>query len=90
MIIRSDGRASHCRFGAGTGLFTRALLKHGDWSSDVGRIRATEPSEGMREVFAKTTADERVTIEEGYFDSTKVEDGWADLVIVAQVCPSLS
>jgi len=52
----------------------------------VNRIRATEPSEGMREVFAKNTSDPRVTIEEGYFDSSKVETGWADLAIVAQVC----
>lgn len=40
--------------GSGTGIFTRALLAHPDWSSSVAEIRAVEPSAGMRAQFAKT------------------------------------
>lgn len=39
----------------------------------------------MREVFSKTIKDERVTILEGSFDNTGIENGWADLVVIAQV-----
>lgn len=39
----------------------------------------------MREVFSKTVKDDRISISEGYFDATGVEDGWADLVVIAQV-----
>lgn len=39
----------------------------------------------MREQFTKTVHDERVTVSEGTFDTTPVEDGWADLVVIAQV-----
>lgn len=74
------------RIGSGTGIFTRALLAHPDWSgSTIGQLRAVEPSEGMREQFSKTVTDARVTVAEGTFDRTGVEDGWADLVVVAQV-----
>ena len=47
----------------------------------------------MREVFTKTIQDERVTAEEGTFNATNVEDGWADLVVIAQAyhwCPDYS
>lgn len=44
-----------------------------------------EPSEGMRETFSKTVNDDRVSLSEGYFDATGVEDGWADLVVIARV-----
>ena len=47
----------------------------------------------MREVFTKTIQDERVTAEEGTFNTTNVEDGWADLVVIAQAyhwCPDYS
>ncbi|EPQ58263.1 S-adenosyl-L-methionine-dependent methyltransferase [Gloeophyllum trabeum ATCC 11539] len=76
--------------GSGTGIFTRALLAHPEWSASLGRLRAIEPSEGMRDVFTKTVKDERVTTSYGTFDTTGVEDGWADIVIVAQAfhwCP---
>ncbi len=73
------------RIGAGTGIFTRALLAHPDWSGSIKQLRAIEPVEGMREQFSKTVIDERVTIAEGAFDRTGVEDGWADLVVIAQV-----
>lgn len=40
----------------------------------------------MREVFLKYTTDDRVSVSEGTFDETGVESGWADLVVIAQVC----
>lgn len=46
----------------------------------------------MRQVFIKTVSDEhgRVSISEGTFQETHVEDGWADLVVVAQVARPFS
>ncbi|KAJ6596936.1 S-adenosyl-L-methionine-dependent methyltransferase [Mycena vulgaris] len=76
--------------GAGTGIFTRAFLAHPEWASAIKELRAVEPSEGMREVFIKTISDDRVSISEGTFQQTGIEDGWADLVVVAQAfhwCP---
>ncbi|KAI5123364.1 hypothetical protein M0805_001785 [Coniferiporia weirii] len=76
--------------GAGTGIFTRALLAHPEWQTAVGELKAIEPSEGMREVFAKTVMDPRVSVANGTFDHTGAPDAWADLVIVAQAfhwCP---
>jgi len=76
--------------GSGTGIFTRALLAHPEWSTSVGQLTAFEPSAGMRGVFTKSVADERVTAKEGSFDHTSVEDNHADLVVVAQAfhwCP---
>ncbi|KAK0450945.1 S-adenosyl-L-methionine-dependent methyltransferase [Armillaria borealis] len=40
--------------GAGTGLFTKALFKHPDFSDAIRELRAVEPSAGMRDVFVKT------------------------------------
>ncbi len=74
------------RLGSGTGIFTRALLAHPDWSSAIKELRAIEPSEGMRSVFSKTVTDPRTSAHEGTFDTTGVEDGWADLVVIAQAC----
>ena len=73
------------RIGSGTGIFTRALLAHPDWKDAVKQLRAVEPSEGMRTQFNKTINDERVVCVEGTFDATSVEDGWADVIIIAQV-----
>ncbi len=39
----------------------------------------------MRSVFDKTIPDTRVSSQEGSFVKTGIEDGWADLVIMAQV-----
>ncbi|THH17816.1 hypothetical protein EW146_g3077 [Bondarzewia mesenterica] len=78
------------RIGSGTGIFTRALLTHPEWSKDIGQLRAVEPSEGMRKVFAKTVIDARASVEKGFFDHTGAEDGEADLVVIAQAfhwCP---
>ncbi|KAF9564612.1 S-adenosyl-L-methionine-dependent methyltransferase [Agrocybe pediades] len=77
--------------GAGTGIFTRALLKDPKWNALIKELKALEPSEGMRDVFTRTVPkDDRISIAEGYFDATKVEDGWADLIVIAQAfhwCP---
>nr|GAT58895.1 predicted protein [Mycena chlorophos] len=68
---------------SGTGLFTRALLAHPDWQS-IRHLRAVEPSEGMRESFAKHTVDERVELLSGTFDSTGLASGSADMIAIAQ------
>ncbi|KAF9013859.1 S-adenosyl-L-methionine-dependent methyltransferase [Cyathus striatus] len=76
--------------GAGTGIFTRALLSHSEWSDAVKQLQAFEPSEGMRTVFSNTVNDDRVKVAEGTFAHTTVESGWADLIIIAQAfhwCP---
>ncbi|SJL00597.1 uncharacterized protein ARMOST_03910 [Armillaria ostoyae] len=70
--------------GAGTGLFTKAFLKDPEFSGTVKELRAVEPSAGMRDVFVKTVQDDRVSVREGTFDITNIEDGWADLVVIAQ------
>ncbi|KAG1832695.1 S-adenosyl-L-methionine-dependent methyltransferase [Suillus variegatus] len=70
--------------GAGTGILTRALLAHSEWSSSIGTLRAIEPSGGMRDFWTKSVQDNRCTIVNGTFDDTGVEDGWADLIIIAQ------
>lgn len=78
------------RTGAGTGIFTRALLNQ-KWSSEIKHIKAVEPSQGMREVFAKTVSSDHVSISlgEGTFDTTGVEDQWGDIVVIAQVASRL-
>ncbi|KAF8881196.1 S-adenosyl-L-methionine-dependent methyltransferase [Infundibulicybe gibba] len=76
--------------GAGTGIFTRALLAHPDWAMAIRELKAVEPSAGMRRVFSETVTDERVSIQEGTFDTTGVETGWADFIFIAQAfhwCP---
>lgn len=76
--------------GAGTGISTRALLAHPEWATSIATLRAVEPSDGMRDVWTKTVSDNRCTIAKGTFDNTGVEDGWADLIIIAQAfhwCP---
>ena len=39
----------------------------------------------MREVFSSTVTDPRVTLSEGTFDKTGVEDGWADIILIVTV-----
>ncbi|KAJ7219298.1 S-adenosyl-L-methionine-dependent methyltransferase [Mycena pura] len=78
------------RIASGTGIFTRCFLAHPEWQSAIKQLRAVEPSEGMRNVFSKTVSDERVSVTEGTFQQTGIEDGWADLVVIAQAfhwCP---
>jgi len=83
-VVRSSSSVNVVEIGSGTGIFTRALLAHPDWSSSVKIWKAIEPSEGMRDVFSRTVKDDRVTVSEGTFDNTGVESGWADLVVIAQ------
>ncbi|KAI0093912.1 S-adenosyl-L-methionine-dependent methyltransferase [Irpex rosettiformis] len=88
--IRSQSLLNVVELGAGTGIFTRALLAHPDWQDAIKELRAVEPSAGMREQFTKTVDDSRASVAEGTFDTTGVEDGWADLVVIAQAfhwCP---
>ncbi|OSC99079.1 S-adenosyl-L-methionine-dependent methyltransferase [Trametes coccinea BRFM310] len=88
--VRSSPPLNVVELGAGTGIFTRALLAHPDWSDAIKELRAVEPSEGMRDVFTKSVSDPRVSVREGTFDTTGIEDGWADLVVIAQAfhwCP---
>ena len=75
-----------CRIGSGTGIFTRALLAHSQWNAAIKQIKAIEPSEGMRSIFSQQVKDDRVTVAEGTFIATGIADGWADLVVIAQVC----
>lgn len=76
------------RLGSGSGIFTRNLLTHPAWAESIGRLEAVEPSEGMRKSFEKSIQDPRVVTIDGTFDSTNLPDGWADVVIVAQVSNS--
>ncbi|KAF9815295.1 hypothetical protein IEO21_04658 [Rhodonia placenta] len=88
--VRGSPPLNVVELGSGTGIFTRALLAHPDWASSVKQLKALEPSEGMRDVFTKTVGNEHVSVSDGTFDITGVEDGWADLVVIAQAfhwCP---
>ncbi|KAF8843641.1 S-adenosyl-L-methionine-dependent methyltransferase [Paxillus ammoniavirescens] len=77
--------------GAGTGIFTRAFLAVDDGETKLASLKAIEPSAGMREVFEQKNTHDLVTIADGTFDNVpSVEDGWADLIIIAQAfhwCP---
>ncbi|KAG1877596.1 S-adenosyl-L-methionine-dependent methyltransferase [Suillus subalutaceus] len=80
---RAQRRWKIVEIGAGTGIFTRALLTHPEWATSIGTLRAIEPSEGMRNYWTKCVQDHRCTIVNGTFDNTGVEDGWADLIIIS-------
>ncbi|KAJ7040752.1 S-adenosyl-L-methionine-dependent methyltransferase [Mycena alexandri] len=80
--IKSSEPLNIIEIGSGTGLFTRALLVHEEWTA-VRSLKAVEPSEGMRETFSKYTTDPRVAVFEGTFDRTGVDSGWADLLVIA-------
>ena len=73
------------RIGSGTGIFTRALLAHPTFGPAIKELRAVEPSAGMRDKFSESISDGRLSVSEGTFDHTGAKDGWADLVVVAQV-----
>ncbi|KAJ7678205.1 S-adenosyl-L-methionine-dependent methyltransferase [Mycena polygramma] len=81
--IKSSGPLNVVEIGSGTGLSTRALLAHEEWT-DIRNLKAIDPSKGMREVFAKYTTDDRVVVSEGTFDNTGVESNWADLIVIVQ------
>lgn len=78
-VSKSTAPLNVVEIGAGTGIFTRALLAHSEWAASIGTLRAIEPSEGMRDVWTDTVDDNRCSIVKGTFDNTGVEDGWADL-----------
>lgn len=93
-VVYNISRCDPClscsnRLGAGTGIFTRALLADPEWASSVKELKAIEPSEGMREVFTKTVTDGRASASEGTFAATGVPSGWADIIIIAQVRTSI-
>jgi len=58
----------------------------------IGKLLAVEPSSGMREGFENGMAkagvevggEKVVNVVDGRFDSVPVEDGWADVVVIAQ------
>ncbi|KAG8754395.1 hypothetical protein FRC12_011200 [Ceratobasidium sp. 428] len=89
-IPKTDEPLKIAELGSGTGLFTRALLAHSVFGPAVGELRAIEPSEGMRQALEERTKDSRAKSLAGDFLNSGVEDGWADLVVVAQAfhwCP---
>jgi ubiquinone/menaquinone biosynthesis C-methylase UbiE len=65
---------------AGTGKFTELLAAR----EEKFEIVAVEPHETMRATLAAKGLD-GVVVREGKASSMKVEDGWADAIIVAQV-----
>ncbi|KAI5123347.1 hypothetical protein M0805_001768 [Coniferiporia weirii] len=69
--------------GCGTGIFTRDILAHPEWSKSIAEIKCMDPNEGMRAVFLKTLSDPRVNLSNGTFEDTGVADGWADLIVSA-------
>ncbi|KDR81644.1 hypothetical protein GALMADRAFT_239720 [Galerina marginata CBS 339.88] len=88
--LKASGPLNIVEIGSGTGIFTRALLADPKWNALVKELKAFEPSEGMRDVFSRTVKDSRISLSEGYFHATGVEEGWADLVVIAQAfhwCP---
>ncbi|KAG7092504.1 hypothetical protein E1B28_008855 [Marasmius oreades] len=89
-VVRGDPPYNVVEIGAGSGIFTRALLSHSDWSKNIETLKAIEPSLGMRAVFSQTVTDDRVSLQEGTFDTTGIQDGWADIITIAQAfhwCP---
>ena len=73
------------RIGSGSGIFTRSILSHPDWADSLTALHAIDPNEGMRSVFASTVDDPRVKLSDGVFEKTGVEDGWADVIVMAAV-----
>jgi len=89
-LAKPEGPLNVLELGAGTGIFTRCLLKHKTLGPAIAELHAVEPSKGMRDRFTETVKDPRVTCREGLFDTTGEADSWADLIVVAQAwhwCP---
>ncbi|KAJ6481287.1 S-adenosyl-L-methionine-dependent methyltransferase [Mycena vitilis] len=82
--VKADAAINVVEIGAGTGIFTRAFISHPEWAGAFKELKAVEPAAGMRDVFSNTISDERVSIRDGTFQESHVEEGWADLVVVAQ------
>ncbi|THH04668.1 hypothetical protein EW145_g5346 [Phellinidium pouzarii] len=83
--VSKEGDLNIVEIGCGSGIFTRALLSHPDWSSSLSSIKCVDPSEAMRAVFAEHTdlTDPRVSLADGTFDETGVSDGWADAIVAS-------
>ncbi|TFK29976.1 methyltransferase type 11 [Coprinopsis marcescibilis] len=89
-FVDGQGLLNIAEIGSGTGIFTRAILAHPEWTNSIKGLWAVEPSEGMRKTFSDRVNDTRVSVVDGTFDATGIPDGWADIVIVAQAfhwCP---
>ncbi|THH05765.1 hypothetical protein EW145_g4555 [Phellinidium pouzarii] len=71
------------RIGCGSGIFTRGILAHPEWSTSIAELKCVDPNDGMRAVFARTIKDPRVSLSDGTFDNTGVPDDWADLIVSA-------
>ncbi|GAA6053034.1 hypothetical protein JCM3770_002393 [Rhodotorula araucariae] len=92
-LLPAGGQGTVVELGAGTGLFTRGFVRAAQDQGDarVGRVRAVEPSAGMREGFDRALREEgldkgevKVECVDGTFQDIPAEDGEADLVVVAQ------
>lgn len=59
------------------------MLEH--WSPSIEALRCYDPNEGMLKVFREEVHDPRVYVAKGVFEGTDVDDGWADLIIIATV-----
>ncbi|GAA6040880.1 hypothetical protein JCM8097_003165 [Rhodosporidiobolus ruineniae] len=98
ILSKLPPNATVLELGAGTGLFTRGLLTAAAEKGEgtIKKLRAIEPSEGMRKGFEKgleavggRDADGKVngievTVEDGTFERIPAEEGEADLVVIAQ------
>ncbi|GAA5983719.1 hypothetical protein JCM10908_000393 [Rhodotorula pacifica] len=83
--------ANVLELGAGTGLFTRGLLKAAaaQRPGQIAKVTAVEPSEGMRTGFLSKLDPNgyggiEVECVDGLFDKIPAEDASADLVVIAQ------
>ena len=77
------------RIGSGSGILTRNVLDHPLWSTDIAAIQAIEPNEGLRLICSDVVKDPRVTVRDGTFENTGVENGWADVILMASIRPSV-
>ncbi|KAH0826988.1 hypothetical protein J3R83DRAFT_4647 [Lanmaoa asiatica] len=68
-VADSSAPLNVVEIGAGTGLFTRALLADNDDETKIASLKAIEPSVGMRQVFQQRVSHESVTISHGTFDN---------------------
>ncbi|KZV90237.1 S-adenosyl-L-methionine-dependent methyltransferase [Exidia glandulosa HHB12029] len=87
--LRTSAPYNILELGAGTGIFTRALLASPSFKDAISAVHAVEPSDGFRAVLAETTPPV-VVARAGTFADTGAPDAWADAVIVAQAwhwCP---
>ncbi|THH04455.1 hypothetical protein EW145_g5511 [Phellinidium pouzarii] len=64
--------------------YDRNIIRLKDrFRNGIVELKAVEPSEGMRAVFSNAVKDARVSLSEGTFDRTGVQNDWADLIVIA-------